>query len=99
MSDALDQLRERVRQNRAALSDELGEPAPKTTTEAADVKRTPVAGDRVLDRVTGQVGVVEGGVSTNVAGQTLYPVRLPGGGVLIRPAEQLARWPPPPARS
>lgn len=97
MSDDLDQLRERVRQNRAALSDELGEPATKTTSDGVGVMRTPVAGDRVLDRITGQEGILELSGNVRTDGGVLFAVRLPGGGVLLRPAEQLVLRPTPPA--
>lgn len=66
MNQQLQQLRERVRQNRAALAKEFG---PDTTRSACAEQRlgcTFVAGVRVFDRVTGQEGEVVGGTRENV---------------------------------
>lgn len=97
MNDDLAQLRERTRQNRAALSDELARDEAKTTTAAAAVTRTPVAGDRVLDLVSGQEGIVEMADGIMQINGPAVAVRLPSGGVLIRPRSQLVVRPTPPA--
>jgi len=97
MTDDLARLSERARQNRAALSDEALPAAPPSTTASAGVARTPVAGDRVVDRVTGREGVIAASVSTNSKKQVIYPVRLATGGILLRALDQLVILPPPPA--
>ena len=96
MSDDLAQLRERTRQNRAALSDELVPAGPQSPTPPAPVTRTPVAGDAVLDRVGGRLGVVERHVWIDSEQQTLYHVRLDNGIVMIRKASELVVRPTPP---
>lgn len=97
MTDDLDQLRERVRQNRESLSDELRQPAPKGSTPADPVRSTPVAGDRVLDRITGREGIVEPSSGIHAVKGTLIPVRFSNGHLVLRPAEELVVRPTPPA--
>jgi len=97
MTDDLDQLRERVRQNREALSDNLSREASSTPPRADGTPRTPEPGDRVLDRITGQEGVIEYGAPGNTDGADVFAVRLPGGGLLLRPLAQLLLRPARPA--
>lgn len=91
MTDDLDQLRERTRQNRESLTDEIGRTESPTSLAPGGTAAPFVVGTRVLDRVTGQEGVVEtlGGIPG--VKRPLIAVRLPGGGILLRPLEELAR--------
>ena len=97
MSDDLDQVRERARQNREAMSDDLRLPGPTSTTAADAVLRPPIAGDRVRDRVTGKEGVVLPLPATRTAAGALLSVRTADGRIVVRLPESLELLPAPPA--
>jgi len=61
MSGALDRIRERVRQNRAARRQTFADTRAPAPCPEARLGCTFVAGDRVVDLVTGEEGVVVGG--------------------------------------
>lgn len=66
MSDELDQLRERIRQNRLGRQRALDEARTKPRADAARRAGTFTAGDQVFDRVSGEVGEVLGGTRENI---------------------------------
>lgn len=99
MPNDLDQLRERARQNRTALSDGLVGSTPNTTTATGRVASTPVAGSRVLDRVTGEEGELLTTPTAGAAGTGKLLVQLRTGGVVLRDLGQLVARPALPGRT
>jgi hypothetical protein len=66
VSSELDRIRERARQNRTAFRQTLTDTRAEMPTIEARLGCTFCAGARVLDRVTGEIGVVIGGTVENV---------------------------------
>jgi hypothetical protein len=98
MSDALDQIRERMDQNRRAREEALT--ASARASLAANVLRggTFFAGDRVFDTIAGLEGIVESSPALAGASSALVAVRVTDGRVLLRAPDVLIARPSPPAR-
>jgi len=97
MSDDLAQLRERARQNRAALSDELAGERANVRAAADAVTRTPVAGDRVVLRPGGEVGVVMLESFSDTPGRGTFAIDLGNHRIVWRGRDQFALASTPPA--
>lgn len=97
MSDLIDRISERLRQNRTAVQD-YGQPsrasAPPLTTESVG---TFVAGDRVFDAITGREGVVTSATGFGAAPFGTVELRLDTGERVTRKPGDLVSRPTPPA--
>lgn len=66
MADVLAQIRERMRQNRAARAEQLAAALGSPPSAATSSSGTLIANSRVFDTVSGQEGIVIDGTRENV---------------------------------
>jgi hypothetical protein len=93
MSDALDQARELLQQQRDARASGFVDRRKTPRDGSAPTMQTFVAGDAVFDAATGLDGVIATAPTLTASPGALYGVRLPDGTIALRRGVDLIRRP------